>query len=298
MQVDLCLSGAAAIELVKKNDYDLVLMDHMMPEMDGVEATKRIREFSGLPIIALTANAVSGIKEMFLSSGFNDFISKPIDTKKLDAALEKWIPREKREKASKEMKSDLEAKIEIDGVDVKKGISATGGSVENYIQILITYHKDGLKKIEEIKKSLETDNYSLYTTYAHALKSASASIGAFNVSEQAKALEAAGRQKDYSFIKQHNPDFLKSLENLLKHIGIALNKAKKQETAADFEALKSELSKLKEAIDVFDFGVINEIAGNLQKFTQIPEIEEILQNIVAGKYEEVVAAIIEFLLKK
>jgi len=97
MQIDLCTSGAEAIEMVKANNYDLVFMDHMMPDMDGVEATKIIREiYANLPIIALTANAVSGVKEMFFSNGFNDFLSKPIDTINLNSILEKWLPKEKQ----------------------------------------------------------------------------------------------------------------------------------------------------------------------------------------------------------
>ncbi|MDR2554429.1 MAG: response regulator [Fibromonadaceae bacterium] len=107
MQVDLCTSGAEAIEKVKANGYDLVFIDHMMPEMDGVEATKLIRKiesenpyYANLPIIALTANAVSGVKEMFLSNGFNDFLSKPIDIIDLNSILEKWLPKEKQTKHS------------------------------------------------------------------------------------------------------------------------------------------------------------------------------------------------------
>jgi len=105
MQIDSCMSGAVAIAALKKHQYDLVLMDHMMPQMDGIEATKLIREmgsenphYAELPIIALTANAISGIKEMFLANGFNDFLSKPIDTVKLNAVLAKWIPKDKQEK--------------------------------------------------------------------------------------------------------------------------------------------------------------------------------------------------------
>jgi len=296
MHVDSCLSGAEAIELVKKNEYDIVFMDHMMPDMDGVETTRHIREFSSLTIIALTANAVSGVDKMFLSNGFNDFMSKPIDTKKLDAILEKWIPEEKWEKASEEIKSDIdsEVKIKIDGVDVKKGISMTGGTFESYAQTLSAFHKDGLKKIEEIKKCLETDNYPLYTTYVHALKSASASLGAADLSEQAKVLEIAGRQEDSSFIRLHNPKFLTSLEIILNNIGTALSGVK-QETSLDIDLLKSELCKLKEAFDAFDFGAINEIAANLQKFAQVPKIgetlESVLQNTVTGEYEKAVAAI-------
>jgi signal transduction histidine kinase/CheY-like chemotaxis protein/HPt (histidine-containing phosphotransfer) domain-containing protein len=309
MQVDLCLNGAAAIDAVTENCYDLVFMDHMMPEMDGIEVTKLIRDmgsenphYTNLPIIALTANAVSGTKEMFLSNGLNDFLSKPIDVIKLNAILAKWLPKEKQEKLSEEVKIvdsrdsvSEPMKIEIEGMDVKKGISMTGGTFENYVQTLAVFHKDGLKKIGEIKKCLETDNYSLYTTYVHALKSASASLGAIDLSEQAKALEAAGRQEDFKFISSNNPQFLKNLEILLNRINIVLNNMKKQEVPIDFEALKSTLCKLKEAFDVFDFGAIAEASDVLQKFTHFPEIgeavESILQNTVTGKYEEAAVAI-------
>ncbi|MDR3355325.1 MAG: response regulator, partial [Synergistaceae bacterium] len=104
--VDACLSGAEAVELVKRNRYDIVFMDHMMPDMDGVEAALLIREWEKghgcadgrppVPIIALTANAVSGMREMFIEAGFNDFLAKPIDVSKLDEIIEKWLPREKQ----------------------------------------------------------------------------------------------------------------------------------------------------------------------------------------------------------
>jgi len=103
MQIDLCESGEDAIEAIKNTQYDLIFMDHKMPGMDGVETTLRIREmgkedsrFCSLPIIALTANAVSGMKEMFLSNGFNDFISKPISTAQLNVVLKRWIPKSKQ----------------------------------------------------------------------------------------------------------------------------------------------------------------------------------------------------------
>jgi len=97
MKVDLRLSGAEAIKAIKIINYDLVFIDHMMPDMNGIETTAHIRDINAdLPIIALTANAVSGAREMFLSNGFNDFLSKPIGVVELDVILEKWIPKEKR----------------------------------------------------------------------------------------------------------------------------------------------------------------------------------------------------------
>ena len=102
MRVLTCLNGREAVELVKARPFDLVFMDHMMPEMDGMEATAAIRALGGrfteLPIVALTANAVSGMKEMFLASGFNDFLAKPIATNELDALLQKWIPAAKQQR--------------------------------------------------------------------------------------------------------------------------------------------------------------------------------------------------------
>ena len=103
--VDTCLNGLQAIELVKrsieeKHEYDIVFMDHMMPEMDGIEAAAEIRKIKmekQIPIIALTANAVVGMREMFIENGFNDFLAKPIDVNKLDEMLNLWIPKEKRE---------------------------------------------------------------------------------------------------------------------------------------------------------------------------------------------------------
>ena len=315
MQIDLCLNGPAAIEMVRKNLYDLVLMDHMMPGMDGIEATKLIREMdsenphhANLPIIALTANAISGIKEMFLSNGFNDFLSKPIDTIKLNTILSKWLPKEKQEKLDvKATDTDTNGSkatgIEIDGVNTERGISMTGGTLKSYMQILSVFHRDGIQKMDEIKKSLETNNYSLYTTYVHALKSASASIGAFDLSETAKALEMAGKQKDFAYIKQHNAQFLTDLETLLNGVSTALlaNKKNGRESSVDFEALKSELDKLREAVSIYDFDVINKLTNSLQEFTQDADIgtdiENILQKILIGEYEEVIS-IIDILMEK
>ena len=99
-KVSLAQSGAAAIELIKENDYDIVFMDHMMPEMDGVDATQIIRGFPEekyrrLPIVALTANVVGDVRDMFLQSGMNDFLSKPLEFNEIERVLQKWLPSDK-----------------------------------------------------------------------------------------------------------------------------------------------------------------------------------------------------------
>jgi CheY-like chemotaxis protein len=302
MKVDSCLSGADAIEAVKEIRYDLMFMDHMMPEMDGIEATKIIRGLGyNLPIIALTANAVSGVKEMFLANGFNDFLSKPIDTVKLNTVLARWIPKEKRSKPSDEEKfmneDDLiAADIKIEGVDVKKGIKMTGGTRELYMQTLAVFHKDGFNKIEEMKRSLEAKDYHLYATYAHAMKSASASIGAGGLSEAAKVLEVAGKQKDIAFIGVNNAKFLDNLDTLLSDIGKALEKNRdKQQGPVDLELLRSEMNRLEEALESLDFAAINKAADGLQGFINAEkvgaDVEKILQSVLIGEYEEAAAMI-------
>jgi CheY-like chemotaxis protein len=104
MRVDRCLSGPDAIRQVQEKDYDLVFMDHMMPGMDGIEATRAIRalpdaKYKNIPIIALTANAMVGMRQIFLENGFNDYLSKPIEMPKLNEILWKWIPEAKRQDA-------------------------------------------------------------------------------------------------------------------------------------------------------------------------------------------------------
>ena len=119
-----------------------------MPEMDGVEATARIRalpggRFTNVPIIALTANAMSGMREMFLQSGFNDYLSKPIDMVKLDEIIERWIPKERRVKAARknsaqvlQADNDVLSKLNIDGLDIKRGVGTMGGAADKYIEVL------------------------------------------------------------------------------------------------------------------------------------------------------------------
>jgi len=315
MQVDLRLSGVEAVGAVKVNSYDLVFMDHMMPGMDGIEATKIIREmgnenphYANLPIIALTANAISGTKEMFLSNGFNDFLSKPIDMVKLNTILTKWLPKSKQEKLdAKAITADAggqeAVEIKIDGVDVKKGISMTGGTLKGYMQTLAVFRKDGLQKRDEIRKSLETGNYLLYTTYVHALKSALANIGASELSKSAKALEFAGKQKDFAFINSNNSQFLMDLGNLLESLKNALSSDSNDGNKVyfDFELLRTELNMLREALESLDSTAIDKTVDNLREYAQTDKIgsgiENILQSVLIGEYDEAIS-MIDNLMKK
>ena len=295
MKVDVCGSGLEAIDILKSNQYDLVFMDHKMPGMDGIETAKFIRMMGEentylreIPIIALTANAVAGTREMFLESGFNDFMSKPIDTAKMNMILEKWLPEEKQQGASYEIINipgpyKIDGNINIEGVDTGTGIFLSGGKPELYIETLAAYYRDGLEKIRKIKSCIETEELELYTIHVHALKSASANIGAFSISEEAKALENAGDDKDLLYIEKHNDIFLLNLKLLLDNISLVLAAYRKSlEESSDMEnadSIKPDLVKLKDAIISLDAGTINRIIESLKDFTLPDELNQIITEI-------------------
>jgi len=228
--VDKCLSGAEAIELAKKNDYDIIFMDHMMPEMDGIEATAFIRiweeDHKGgdrhVPIVALTANAVSGVREMFIEKGFNDFLAKPIDVTALDEILNRWISKDKREQGLDNETEKYYKFPNICGIDVQKGIKMTGGSEEGYMSVLSTFRKDAMERRQLLRNTLYEKALSLFITHVHALKSAAGAIGAFELSVQAGKLENAGREGNRELINENLDSFIDNLSELIEDIQLTL----------------------------------------------------------------------------
>jgi signal transduction histidine kinase/CheY-like chemotaxis protein len=245
LAIDTAASGLEAIEKIRRKEsrYDLVFMDHMMPGMDGIEATARIRALEGdrfkdLPIIALTANALAGMKEMFLESGFNGFISKPIDAAQLDEVLNTWIRDRRTEKAEEPQIADNPVSAPapyaaltfpaIPGIDKQRGIAMTGGTVDGYRKVLALFRQDALERLPFLRRQPEPDALPLFVTQVHALKSAAASIGAMEVSAEAARLEAAGKGAlagnagDMAVIREALSAFAERLAALAEGIEAAL----------------------------------------------------------------------------
>ena len=312
MRLCLCKSGMEAIETIKNKKIDVVLMDHMMPEMDGIEAVAHIRVWekkmqvkNPMPIIALTANAVSGTRKMFLENGFNDYLSKPINTVKLNAVLEKWIPAEKQKKQTEQAaaaKGPDSPPIVIEGLDAQKGIAMLRGNVALYLRTLSIFCREGNDIAAKLKQCLETGNIPLYTTYVHALKSAAANVGALNISNEAKELEMAGKQNDVPFIEKQTAGFLANLTTMLYTISEAISASSgaEKKAAVNEGEVKAELGKLREALTVLDSGNIDKTYENLRQYRHhadiaIPEIgdtiEVILQKVLIGEYDEAISII-------
>ncbi|MDR1656023.1 MAG: response regulator [Deltaproteobacteria bacterium] len=230
-QIDTCLGGEQAIDLMKENRYDFILMDHMMPNMDGVETVAAIRAqtedyYQQVPIIALTANAVSGMREMFLENGFNDFLAKPIEILKLNEIIDRWVPEDKKvriqpkEGAAPERRT---AAFAIDGVDVEHGIVKTGGTLDNYKKVLELYCRDASDRLKILRHPPDENGLRCIITQIHALKSASGSIGAIALSKTAAWLEKTGKDQDILTVSRQLGNFCDSVEILVKNIKSALS---------------------------------------------------------------------------
>lgn len=231
---DLAESGREAVELIQRNSYDVVFMDQMMPDMDGVETTDLIRKMGftedKLTIVALTANAISGTKEYLLQRGFNDYASKPISIKTLEELILKYLPAAyieyqtvAAERAVRygigKMPTDVyREEMSIEGIDMKEGLALCGDSMNTYIEVLKAISQYGEEKIELMKKCIEEKDYERYVIEAHALKSNAASIGAKEVSQMAKDQEMAGKEGRYEEIDAKGMVLLSAYADMLKAI--------------------------------------------------------------------------------
>ena len=306
MRVDFAESGMKAIEAVKNESYDLIFMDHMMPVMNGVEATGRIRALGAgeaatkckdVAIVALTANAVNDTRETFLRHGFDDFLAKPIDTLKLNGIIKKWIPVSML-KAEAAPTPDPAATggpdFEIPGVDIKRGLEMLGDDVEIYMQVLISYFENGGRLVKELNGCVEKQDIELYRIHIHALKSTSASIGAMEVSEEANALELAAIRGDFKFISANNTGFIKSFTALLDNIQPVIEKDTGGKSV-NAEEVKATLLALKDAFNDYDMEGINQHSKDLQQYMFAAgygdNVNKILQYKMIGDYEEAVALI-------
>ncbi len=251
-------SGFEAIELVKNKKYDIIFMDHMMPEMDGIEAVRVIREECGENgkhpvIIALTANAMEGVKEKFLSSGFDDFLPKPLDRKHLNEILLKWIPPERRqeldaESQSVEMRTSDFDNLDIEGIDREAVGRYQSGSLEDYLELLKLYCMDGRRKIGLLERLYGEKDYQTYGIEVHALKSASANVGAMRLSEAAKSHEKAAGRGDTAYIERHYHELIDMYERQLACIQAFLEEREDQALSAEGELPAPDPATLREKV--------------------------------------------------
>lgn len=287
-RIDEAKSGRQAIDMVKQTAYDLIFMDHMMPEMDGIEATARIRSECGENgmrpvIIALSANAYNNAREMFVSNGFQDFIAKPLDRNELHEMLCKWIPKECRQpiadtKEAKELVERAEtAGLFMVGVDVGGSLEKLSGGMKDYLELLELYYMDGEEKYALIERLAREEDYKNYEIQVHGLKSASANIGADEFSALAKSHELAAKEGNARFIQDGLAKLLSEYKFLLHEIERALK----------------EHGYLKEEENTARGGPLTDAETRKRMEEILDDIENFRSKPAAGKVEALLAENIE-----
>ena len=383
MKIDVSTSGFEAIEMVRKTRYDAIFMDHMMPEMDGIEAARYIRKMEGeyfknVPIIALTANAMSDARDQFLQAGMNDFVAKPIEMRELHRVIKKYIqsrapkgyleqarkeqsaPQKKAEKSLpvpaagtasaartisapgagmlEQLLNQNNALLEqnmlllkallgeptapaeesaaaaepapapeaaepepepelselpdfIHGVDMHRSLETYGGSIAIYHNILKTYYSDIREKEETLAALFEKRDTENFTIQVHALKSASRSVGAYDLGEDAYALEMAGKAGDWITIEDRFPSLKTALHQMVEDVGRYVKKylTPKTETMGEFcESFDAALvAELKSACEQMDYLHAEEILDTLGEKQYPEELESRLDEMrtCCGNFE-------------
>ena len=217
-----CSSGAETIELMRKEKYDIVFLDHMMPNMDGMETLKVLKDenlLNGAVVIALTANAVVGAEAQYLSAGFDGYLSKPITVNDIEKTLKKYLPSDVIGNSAAEASGAKSSNLSLDklralGLNVDAALVYTCNDEDFYMELLTDYAESAPDKCHDLSAYLEKGDIKNYEILVHSLKSASKTIGADNVSEKARALEEAARDNDLEFVKAHHEAFVESFTEL------------------------------------------------------------------------------------
>ncbi|MCR4992151.1 MAG: response regulator [Lachnospiraceae bacterium] len=226
---EVCTSGEETIRLMRGKKYDMVLLDHMMPKMDGIETLEILKKESLVDektvVIALTANAVVGAKEQYLSAGFNDYLSKPIEIKELEKMLRKYLPGnpddtiQKSSQAQETVISDdpLEALSKL-GLHTSEGISYCGGEEGFYFEIIGDYAKAAEKNAEKLTSLKDEDNLNDYRILVHSIKSASKTIGARELYKEAYELEKASGDGNKDYLNNNHDQFVEKYLKLAQNL--------------------------------------------------------------------------------
>lgn len=272
MIVKTVISGKEAIAACEKERFDIIFLDHMMPEMDGIETLKQLRKMqkeSGQEyiIVAFTANAVSGAKKMFMEEGFDEFVSKPIETMTLERVLCKVLPKSSITYVSEE-KEAVKADERKTNFDRNAGLQYCRGDEMFYRELLAQFHSESVKKRQMIEADYEQKNMEDYRIRVHALKSTAKMIGAENLSDLAKDLEMAAKEKDWDFIEKNHKEVLDQYAAAVVEIGSLLGTVLEEEefsvTQINSEKLLEELMLLMEKLRAYEIDEAEKIIQKLQ----------------------------------
>ena len=286
MQIDTATSGMDALGLVKENKYNIIFLDHRMPEMDGIQTFHAMKEMRGnlnpdTPVIALTANAISGSREMYVREGFSNYMSKPVDPAKLEEMIISYLPKdimsfpgepefepdggdnnEEEKKAYKEL-------LRISGIDVKAAIARCGSAL-----VAREVMKDFREGIDERAGLIERYEYEKdirnYTIYVHGLKSAARAVGALDLAEKAEHLEQCGNGGDIEEIEMLTPQLLELYRSYKNRFEPLFGEDDSDKPEISVDELENAFASMKEFVSASYFDSADDIMKMLEDY-RIPD---------------------------
>ena len=314
MQIDTAENGKQALDMICSKKYDLIFMDHMMPVMDGIEATKKLREMDDeycrhVPVIALTANAIVEARAKFFEAGMNDFAAKPIDLKDICGKIRQWLPAEciienvdgcigngVTETANRSKNSwnevdgsgrdgisaqnDAAELPAIQGLDVGEGIK-NSGTKELFFSLLGDFYKLIDMKSTKMQKCLADGLIRDYTIEVHALKNTARMIGAIELSQWCYELEKLGNAENVTELNIQTPgmlDLYRSYKDILRPYAQMQNEEKSQVSTQE---MVESLQELIDAVDTFDLDKADEVMKQIEGYRFEEELEETLEELRA-----------------
>lgn len=290
MQIDTAANGKEALEMVQKKQYHIVFMDHMMPVMDGIEATREIRRLDtessrSLPIVALSANATAEAKELFLREKMDDFVAKPIKLKEIAKCILKWLPKELVTMGDAEKNTDAEKMLSeetlpvIERLDVSEGIRNCG-SLKLFMELLGDFYKLIDIKCSKLEKCLADGMIRDYTIEVHGLKNTARMIGAMELSELFYQMEQLGNQGEQEKIKQRTPEVL-ALYRSYKPILAEYAKTSEEKQQVSYDDIRKVLMRLHDAMDSFELDEADRAMKEIEAYAFPEDMQPMVEQLSA-----------------
>ncbi len=283
MNIDTAESGMECLKKTAAKKYDIIFLDHMMPEMDGIETLQEMKKRrhninETTPVISLTANAVSGAREQYIAAGFDDYITKPVDSRRLENLIVKYLPQDKVIKTKEEAKKTEYDKApewlrQIKDIDVKAGIEHCGGMAD-YMNTLKLFAESAASVAKELDECLAASDWKHYITKVHALKSTAKIIGANKLSALALQSETAGKAGDFDKVtKNHSTivDLCRSCGEKLKPLARVRNE-NSPKPLIDEDRLREAFCSMREIAATFDYDSLLYVFDALEEY-RLPEAE-------------------------
>ena len=282
VHIDTAENGFRAVELSASKKYDLIFLDHMMPDKDGIETLHEIREDDSnpnkeTPAVCLTANAIAGAREKYISEGFDDYLSKPVDTAQLDKMLISMLPeelvvpvigdgdREDGDPGNREIGA-LKVLEHCNEIDIDKGINYSG-SPDAYLPLLQIFYDSIESKSDEIENFYASEDIENYTIKVHALKSSAKLIGATGLGERAQSLENAGKKGDLKYIRENHEDFLREFREFKTLLAaVFTGKANEDLQPAGPELMKEVYEEIRDAAEKMDIDRLESVFEKMKGF--------------------------------